>query len=70
MAGCPSHVFFYSSYYIRKTAKNITFDFPEIVVLDNGQSFTSQEFADFIIVNGISHVRASLYHLSSNGLAE
>ena len=47
-----------------------TFGLPEIVVSDNGPSFTSHEFADFMRVNGISHVRTSPYHPSSNGLAE
>ena len=47
-----------------------TFGLPEIVVSDNGSSFTSHEFADFMRVNGISHVRTSPYYPSSNGLAE
>ena len=32
--------------------------------------FTSKEFADFVKRNGITHVKASPYHLSMNGLAE
>ena len=43
---------------------------PEILVTDNGSSFTSSEFTDFVKVNGIQHVRTVLYHPASNGLAE
>ena len=43
---------------------------PEIIVSDNGTSFTSQEFQTFLRQNGIQHVRMSAYHPSSNGLAE
>jgi len=37
------------------------------VVSDNGSAFTSVEFQQ---QNGITHVKTSLYHPSSNGLAE
>ena len=43
---------------------------PEIIVSDNGTSFTSQEFQTFLKQNGIQQVRTSAYHPSSNGLAE
>ena len=43
---------------------------PEIIVSDNGTSFTSQEFQILLKLNGIQHVRMSPYRLSSNGLAE
>ena len=46
------------------------FGLPETVITDNGPAFTSQEFDRFMKVNGISHVRTSPYHPSSNGLAE
>ena len=47
-----------------------TMGFPETVVTDNGSTFTSQEFAEFMRANDIAHVRTSPYHPSSNGLAE
>ena len=43
---------------------------PETVVTDNGSTFTSHEFAEFMRENGIAHVRTSSYHPSSTGLAE
>lgn len=39
-----------------------TLGLPEMVVSDNGSAFTSHEFAEFMRVNGISHVRTSPYH--------
>jgi len=46
-----------------------THGLPDMVVSDNGSVFTSKEFTDFI-TNGITHVKSSPYHLSTNGLAE
>ena len=43
---------------------------PEQIVLDNGAQFTSDEFAHFMKVNGIKHIRSAPYHPASNGLAE
>lgn len=47
-----------------------THGLPKKVVSDNGPTFTSQEFRDFMCNNGIVHVTCSPYHPSSNGLAE
>ena len=43
---------------------------PEMVVLDNGSGFASEEFADFRAKNGILHVKTASRHPSSNGLVE
>ena len=47
-----------------------THGLPDMIVSDNGSVFTSKEFADFVMQNGITHVKASPYHPSTNGLAE
>ena len=47
-----------------------TYGLPEMIVLDNGLVFTSKEFADFMTYNGITHVKSSSYHPSTNGLTE
>ncbi|XP_051785429.1 uncharacterized protein K02A2.6-like [Erpetoichthys calabaricus] len=46
------------------------YGFPEQLVSDNGPQFVSQEFATFLQVNGIRHIRSAPYHPSTNGLAE
>ena len=43
---------------------------PEQLVSDNRPQIVSGEFASFCQFNGIKHIRVSLYHPSTNGLAE
>ena len=47
-----------------------THGLPEMIVSDNGSVFTSLEFQDFCVKNGIKHVKSAPYHPASNGLAE
>ena len=47
-----------------------THGLPEVLVSDNGTSFTSAEFIEFMKRNSIRHVRTSPYHPSPNGLVE
>ena len=47
-----------------------TYGLPEHLVSDNGPQFTSADFAEFMKVNGIKHIRCAPYHPSSNGCAE
>ena len=43
---------------------------PEQLVSDNGPQFTSEDFSQFMRMNGIKHIRSAPYHSSSNNLAE
>lgn len=47
-----------------------THGLPEKLLSDNGSNFTSDEFGQFLKMNGIKHIKTALYHLASNGLAE
>ncbi|KAJ8377010.1 hypothetical protein SKAU_G00075900 [Synaphobranchus kaupii] len=47
-----------------------THGLPDTVVTDNGPTFTSDVFQEFMDKNGIRHVRTAPYHPASNGLAE
>ena len=40
------------------------------IVTDNGPKFTNTDFKEFLEHNGIMHITSSLYHPSTNGLAE
>lgn len=53
---------------LRKTFSQ--FGIPEMVVSDNGTSFTSEEFKFFRKQNGMKHVTSAPYHPATNGLAE
>ena len=41
-----------------------------LVVTDNGTQFTSQEFTEFLKLNGIQHYKSAPYHPTTNGEAE
>ena len=47
-----------------------THGLPRTVVSDNGSVFTSSDFEQFMLNNGIHHIRTAPYHSASNGLAE
>ena len=47
-----------------------TFGVPEVIVSDNGTSFTSSEFEQFLKANAIQFIRSPPFHPSSNGRAE
>ncbi|XP_037499139.1 uncharacterized protein K02A2.6-like [Rhipicephalus sanguineus] len=46
------------------------FGLPQTVVSDNWPQFASQQFAQFMTDNHITHLRSAPYHPQSNGLAE
>ena len=43
---------------------------PEKLVSDNGPTFVSAQFKDFLQRNGVKHITTSPYQPSSNGLVE
>ena len=43
---------------------------PQQVVSDNGHQFSADEFATFMKLNGIKHIRCAPYHPLLNGAAE
>ncbi|UYV72938.1 hypothetical protein LAZ67_10001233, partial [Cordylochernes scorpioides] len=44
--------------------------FPREIVTDNGTTFISEEFEDFLGSNGIKHIRTANYHPACNGEVE
>ena len=42
----------------------------EVLVTDNGPSFSSSKFTDYVKANGIQHVKTTPYHPASNGIAK
>lgn len=47
-----------------------TFGLPQELVSDNGRTFISKEFQDFLKQNGIFHKCTAPYNPATNGLAE
>ena len=47
-----------------------TFGLPEHLGTDNGSQLTREEFAHFLKMNGIHHIRTAPGHPATNGLAE
>ena len=43
---------------------------PDKLVTDNGPTFTSELFSEFMQQNGIHHIQTAPFHPASNGLAE
>ena len=48
----------------------MTHSLPATIVTDNGPTFISHEFRDFLKECGILHVTSTPYHPATNGLAE
>lgn len=57
---------------MKETLRGIfsTHGLPDFIITDNGPTFTSAVFKEFIERNGIRHVCTASYHPASNGLAE
>ena len=43
---------------------------PRVIVSDNGTQLVSREMQSFLVYNGITHNRTSLYNPMGNGLVE
>ena len=48
----------------------VTRGIPESIVSDNATVFASEEFTEFVTMNGIHHIRSASHHPATNGLAE
>ena len=72
MDGCAPHAINHLCKNNRETTRIIfaNHGLPHKVVTDNGPSFTSAEFRDFMTNNGIVHIKSAPYHPATNGLAE
>ena len=66
------HCLFYlfTEYYPKLRDNFTTHGPPEVLVSDNGSTFTSDEFEEFMTGNGIQHVTTAPNHPSSNGKVE
>ena len=54
----------------RLTTLFAQFGIPDTIVSDNGPTFVSQEFQEYLQRNGIHHNTSAPYHPASKGLAE
>lgn len=43
---------------------------PEVLVSDNGTTFTPREFQEFLRQNGVKNLHTAPYHPASNGVAK
>ena len=69
MVGDPYHQYLPATIELmRRTFSSV--GLPDTVVSDNASTFTSEEFAEFLRLNGVRHVRSLPYHPASNGLVE
>ncbi|XP_043224264.1 uncharacterized protein K02A2.6-like [Amphibalanus amphitrite] len=53
-----------------ETRRDLSLTLGKVVVTDNGPTFTSSEFSDFLKRNGVKHKRTPPYHSASNGQVE